>query len=285
MLSPVPPPAIKNGGSHSKGKLRTTFVPEPAEPSTPHSTDDPYPSPSPPPRSPSFASPISLSRSSHTLSLCLFTPNGYTISSGNRKTISRESPEMNGISYADPIGRSRSNSNGSWGEYALQNSPQKSPITDFHQSRDSSPRKSPLSSAAGTGTGTDSPIDVSAYQESTDSSRVKQFLFHRDRDRARKAQLLYPSIGGHTADITQDWDDYEYGGGGADHKTPGKRDSPPGSSNRKTTLSRRGSGSSSGARQQRPNLYLHSSRSAGKSPAERSITVDLVRTELCVFFL
>lgn len=266
----MPPPSIKTSGSTSKGKFRSTFVPPDVETSGVHSTDDVYPAPSPPPRSPSFGSPVALTRTL-ALSLSFFSPGGYTIST-TKKSATRHSPEASGLCYSNVIGRSRSDSNGSWGEFAIT-SPQKSPNTDFHKSYDSA-EKSPRIAAA-------SPIDVNAYKESPpdgentsyskDSSRVKQFLFHRDRDRARKAQLVYPFMGGNSADAThyQDWEDYEYGG--ADHKTPGKRGSPtPEGSNRKTMGGRKGSGGSG---------HKQHSRSAGKSSAE-CITVDLVSKAL-----
>lgn len=276
----MPPPAIKNGGSGSKGKFRSTFVPEPETEST-HSTDDVYPAPSPPPRSPSFTSPVALTRTL-ALSLSLFSPAGYTIS-GGKKSISRQSSsaEVNGLSYANPIGRSRSDSNGSWGEFVLPGSPQRSPNAEFHKSRDSAGNNGEKSPP-----GADSPIDVNAYREqpddggsySKDSSRVKQFLFHRDRDRARKAQLLYPSAGGSLGDITQEWDEYEYGG--AENKTPGKRGSPTEGANRKS-LSKKGSG----GRSQHQQHWQGHSRSAGKSPAERYIAVDLVSSTCSYFHL
>lgn len=151
-------------------------------PPSPRSTDDPYPAPSPPPRSPAFSSPA-FSRTL-ALSLNLMSPTGFTISGGRKAfpTDQRYTPEPNVLDF-HTVQRTISNDS-SQGDLGAS--------SPCGSSGAASPT-SPLAWELKTGTAQNTDEAASAAK---DGSRVKQFLFHRDRDRTRKAQLLYHAVYG-----------------------------------------------------------------------------------------
>mmetsp|Transcript_85352 Transcript_85352/g.166981 ORF Transcript_85352/g.166981 Transcript_85352/m.166981 type:complete len:1228 (+) Transcript_85352:173-3856(+) len=201
--SPVPPPSIRSTttpGSRSKEKYRSGYFELPKPHS--HSTDDPYPAPSPPPRSPVFTSP-SLGSRSLALSLSLLSPAGFVIASGGRKTLNnRYSPEPNVLNYQSVERTISSDSAGSGGGDGVQlfspdgrarlhsGSPQ-SPLSPQPTTPALTPTGSCQQEDDTDATGASSYKEADASGGTKESNRVKQFLFHRDRERARKAQLLF----------------------------------------------------------------------------------------------
>jgi hypothetical protein len=191
------------------------------------------------------------------LSLSLLSPSGYVISGhsasrgtpGTRGGIARYSPEPNVLDYQNVARTISNDSDGGWGEIVLH-----SPRTKDAGGVDASEgEESPRSLQSPT-----SEIDVGAYKESEESankdsgSRVKQFLFHRDRDRARKTQLLYNAAYG-SVDLTHEGED------GA-----GEFASPHTSMQTKLTSTNIRGGSANAK-----------SRSSQKNSAEKFIRIDL----------
>lgn len=239
-------------GRRMKSKAESGAEPPPS----PRSTDDHYPVPSPPPRSPVFSSPA-FGRGPLALSLNLMSPAGFTISGSKKSFQARYSPEPNVLSCRNMERSTSMDSVGGIGDITLNSPCSRGMEPDSCVSPDLSEQSPRAGGSADPDRGGTPEVEGNntTLSNSKDSSRVKQFLFHRDRDRTRKAQLMFTAAYGSSDQL---YDDDEQSS--AAH-TP--------------LASRSAISSSSGAKSAHKSSGLNRTASAGKNHGDKYMRIDL----------